>query len=103
MERNELEKIRIEKIERMRAGGLEPYPTRSELTHSIGEATRLFEAAEKNGGDPVQVTVGGRMRSSRLMGKLAFSPHRGRFRAAAALPARQRAGRRGDGALQKRL
>ncbi len=74
MERNDLEKIRIEKIERMRAAGLEPYPTRSELTHSIGEATQLFEAAEKTpGGYPIQVTLGGRLRSSRLMGKLAFA------------------------------
>jgi lysyl-tRNA synthetase class 2 len=73
MERNDLEKIRIEKIERMRAAGLEPYPTRSELTHSIGEATRLFEAGEKDGGEPLLVTLGGRLRSSRLMGKLAFA------------------------------
>ena len=73
MERNELEKIRIEKIERMRAGGIEPYPTRSEITHTTLEAMRQFEAAEQTGAGPVQVTVGGRLRSSRLMGKLAFA------------------------------
>jgi lysyl-tRNA synthetase, class II len=73
MERNDLEKIRIEKIERMRAAGQEPYPTRSEVTHTIAEASRLFEESEKNGADPIQVTLAGRLRSIRLMGKLAFA------------------------------
>ena len=29
MELNELEKIRVEKLEKMRAQGVEPYPTRA--------------------------------------------------------------------------
>ena len=38
MERNDLEKIRLEKIQTMRAEGIEPYPTRAELTATIAEA-----------------------------------------------------------------
>jgi lysyl-tRNA synthetase class 2 len=73
MNLSDLEKIRVEKIERMRAAGIEPYPTRSEVTHSIADAVRAFETAEAAGsGDPVQVTLGGRLRSMRLMGKIFF-------------------------------
>jgi len=74
MDLNDLEKIRVEKIERMRAEGIEPYPTRSEVTHSVEQALSLFAAAEQAGStDPVEVTVGGRLRSMRLMGKVFFA------------------------------
>ena len=73
MQLNDLEKIRLEKLLAMRARGVEPYPTRSGVTHTIAEAIRLFEEAEKAAGDPVQVSLGGRIRSMRLMGKLAFA------------------------------
>jgi lysyl-tRNA synthetase, class II len=77
MEFSDLEKIRVEKIERMRANGIEPYPTRVSVTHSIGEAIRAFEASEKvaegETPQPVQVCLAGRMRSMRLMGKLIFA------------------------------
>jgi lysyl-tRNA synthetase class 2 len=42
MERNDLEKIRLEKINAMRAEGIEPYPTRAELTSTIGDAIIAF-------------------------------------------------------------
>lgn len=75
MERNELEKIRLEKIERMRAAGSEPYPTRSGVKHSTAQAIRLFEEAESAGesAEPVAVVVGGRLRATRLMGKINFA------------------------------
>lgn len=74
MQLSDLEKIRVEKIERMRSCGIEPYPTRANITHTVGEAIGAFEAAEKSGStDPVQVTVAGRLRSMRLMGKLIFA------------------------------
>lgn len=74
MKFTDLEKIRVEKIERMRQAGIEPYPTRSEVTHTTAEAVRLFTAGEQAGRtDPVQVTVGGRLRSIRLMGKVYFA------------------------------
>ncbi len=73
MELNELERIRLEKIERMRAAGIEPYPTRVHNTHTIAEAVKQFEAAEKEGAAPARVTLAGRVRSMRLMGKLGFA------------------------------
>jgi len=74
MERNDLEKIRIEKINIMRAEGIEPYPTRAELTATIAEATAAFEKAEASAsGDVVTATLGGRLRAIRTMGKLAFA------------------------------
>lgn len=74
MERTELERIRIEKIERLRAAGIEPYPTRANPTHTIAQAVQAFEAAEAAAsGDPVQVTVAGRLRSLRPMGKVSFA------------------------------
>ncbi len=75
MERNDLEKIRIEKIERMRGAGIEPYPTRSHSTHSAAQALDDFRAWEEQGasGEPVQAAIAGRLRAIRLMGKLAFA------------------------------
>jgi lysyl-tRNA synthetase class 2 len=74
MQLNELEKIRAEKIIRLRSQGIEPYPTRNEVTHQIAEALAVYEKAEQeervNGPD---CTLGGRLRSIRTMGKLAFA------------------------------
>lgn len=79
MQYTELEKIRVEKINRLRAGGIEPYPPRANPTHTIVEAIQAFEAVEAQGAeagaaaDPVKVTVAGRLRSMRPMGKLMFA------------------------------
>jgi lysyl-tRNA synthetase class 2 len=67
-----LEKIRLEKIEELRAQGVEPYPTRAERTHTSREAIAAFEASEKAGAQ-VQVTLAGRIRATRPMGKLSFA------------------------------
>lgn len=67
-----LEKIRLEKIEELRAEGVEPYPTRSQRTHTSAEAIAAFEAAEKQG-TPVRATLVGRIRATRQMGKLVFT------------------------------
>jgi len=74
MEFSELERIRVEKIERLRANDIEPYPTRANPTHRISEAVEAFEAAEKDENpENVHVTVAGRLRSMRQMGKLIFA------------------------------
>ena len=76
MKFNELEKIRIKKIEKMREAGIEPYPTRSEVTHQIIEAVGEFIEHEKEP-DAAAFTkkfiLGGRIRSIRSMGKLTFA------------------------------
>ena len=46
-----LEKIRLEKIETLRAEGIEPYPTRSERTHTSAQIIAEFETAEKQAAD----------------------------------------------------
>ena len=71
---SELEKTRLEKIMRMRARGIEPYPTRAQRTATTTEAIRAFEAAEASGStEPVTCTLAGRLRSIRNMGKLIFA------------------------------
>ncbi|HMN13651.1 MAG TPA: OB-fold nucleic acid binding domain-containing protein, partial [Bellilinea sp.] len=73
-ELSELEKNRLEKIERMRAEGIEPYPTHSARDSSSDEAIRRFEQAESAGqAEPVRVTLAGRLRAIRHMGKLSFA------------------------------
>ena len=45
-EYSSLELNRLEKLERLRSQGHEPYPTRTERSHTSQQAIRLFEAAE---------------------------------------------------------
>jgi lysyl-tRNA synthetase, class II len=74
MEFTDLERIRLEKIQRMRAAGREPYPTRSYQTHTIEAAIQLFQKAEETGQEePVVVTLAGRLRATRSMGKIVFA------------------------------
>lgn len=78
MEFSDLERIRVEKLQRMRENGSEPYPTRANPTHTISEAILAFEGMDQQTAadsqpDPVRVTVAGRLRSMRLMGKLIFA------------------------------
>ena len=78
-----LEKIRIEKIEQLRAEGIEPYPTRAERTHTNAEAMAAFEQAEREATEreagegnqtaEVSATLTGRIRAMRVMGKVAFA------------------------------
>jgi lysyl-tRNA synthetase class 2 len=73
-----LEKIRLEKIEELRAEGIDTYPTRAERTHTSVEAIAAFEQAEKTAGGgqtpiEVKVTLAGRIRATRAMGKLSFA------------------------------
>lgn len=72
MEHNELEKIRIEKIHRLRSEGIEPYPTRTEVTHAVNAAISAFTVAEP-AGTAIEATVAGRLRAIRPMGKITFA------------------------------
>lgn len=69
-----LEQSRLEKLERLRELGIEPYPNRAERTHTSLEAVREFENAETSGAaEPVLATLAGRIRSVRPMGKIVFA------------------------------
>jgi len=69
-----LEQIRLDKLERLRQRGIEPYPTRAQRTHTSLQAIHAFEAAEAAGNsEPVKATLAGRIRSTRPMGKITFA------------------------------
>jgi len=69
-----LELVRLEKIERLRVQGIEPYPTQAERTHTSQEVIQSFEAAESAGQtEPLTAILVGRLRSMRPMGKLTFA------------------------------
>src|SRR5512139_2427954 len=69
---NSLEKIRLQKLDELRAEGIEAYPTRAKRTHTSAEAIAEFEAKE-NAGAEVKVTLTGRIRATRTMGKISFA------------------------------
>lgn len=73
---NSLEQIRLEKLERLKKQGIEPYPNRVQRTHTSQEAIQAYEEAEAAGSDAVKevpVTLVGRLRSMRPMGKVTFA------------------------------
>jgi len=76
-EYSSLEKIRLQKIEELRAEGHDPYPTRAERTHTSTQVIAEFEVAEKNAAPDstpeVKATLAGRIRASRAMGKVSFA------------------------------
>ena len=71
-EYNSLEKIRLQKLEELRAEGVEAYPTRAKRTHLSTAAIAEFESKEANGVE-VKATLAGRIRASRAMGKVSFA------------------------------
>jgi lysyl-tRNA synthetase class 2 len=70
-ELTELEKNRLAKVQRLKAAGVDPYPPRTERTHTCAEAIQAFTDAPET--SPVEVTVVGRLRSIRAMGKVVFA------------------------------
>jgi lysyl-tRNA synthetase class 2 len=69
MEPTDLERIRIEKLHRMRSQGIDPYPASVERTSTIAEALAALQAGKEG----PQVSVAGRLRSVRAMGKAIFA------------------------------
>jgi len=67
-----LEKIRLQKLDELRAEGVEAYPTRAHRTHLSADAIQEFETAEKEGRE-LRVTLAGRIRAMRPMGKISFA------------------------------
>jgi lysyl-tRNA synthetase class 2 len=70
-EMSELERVRLEKLQRLREAGLEPFPARVERTHTTEEALRAFESAPDD--QEIVAAVTGRLRSMRKMGKTTFA------------------------------
>ena len=87
IEENELVRVRLAKLERLRARGIEPYPHRFDRTHTSQEAITLFEAEEERHGQDdarpaakramelktQEVAVAGRIVAFRAMGRATFA------------------------------
>jgi lysyl-tRNA synthetase class 2 len=77
MQLTELERQRVEKLEQLRADGINPYPHRVKRTHTLAEALATLEAFEATSPNEdeksPEVAVAGRLRSMRVMGKVAFA------------------------------
>ena len=68
-------KVRLDKLERLRAKGIEPYPHKYARSHSTYQAIAQFEAEEKERGSDRRtdsVSLGGRIVGFRGMGKATF-------------------------------
>jgi len=73
-ERSDLEQSRFEKLQRILDAGIDAFPARSHVTHSTQEAIAAFEASEAEGKElDIKVTLAGRLRAMRPMGKLSFA------------------------------
>ena len=68
---SELEQVRLEKSERLRKAGQEPYPHQARRTHTTQKAIQAFEAAAEAAA--IEAAVVGRLRSIRKMGKVTFA------------------------------
>ncbi len=66
----ELRAVRIQKLAELKKHGIDPYPVKTERTHTIGEALEKFEALSAEGR---ALSLVGRIRSVRTHGKLAFT------------------------------
>ena len=70
-----LEKItrqRLEKIERIRGRGIEPYPHRYNPSHTNAQAVALLDQKKKSSKSLNGVTIAGRITAQRRMGKIYF-------------------------------
>ncbi len=63
---------RLEKLERIRARGINPYPHRYHRTHTTEQAVALLKQQEEGSPKEETVNVAGRIMARRLMGKSAF-------------------------------
>jgi lysyl-tRNA synthetase class 2 len=70
-ELNELERVRAEKLEALRASGVRPYPRKTYRTHTSREAIEGYRRAGED--QEVRAVVAGRLRSIREMGKITFA------------------------------
>ncbi len=72
---HELIRARLDKLERLRERGIDPYPHRFDRTHTCSEAVRAFEVIEQRGDDGARtesVTAAGRLVAFRGMGRATF-------------------------------
>ena len=71
---NQYRQVRVEKLEKLKAMGIEPWPAKAKRTHGIARVVRDFAAldAEALEAQPVSLSVMGRVLAIREMGKSVF-------------------------------
>ena len=72
---SELVRVRLEKLDRLRRRGVEPYPHKYSRTHTSAEAATYLETLEADGAETDRsdaVSVAGRVIGIRRMGRAAF-------------------------------
>ena len=69
---NEYQRNRLEKAKRLREQGIDPYPLRTQRTHTSREAIQALEEAPSEDDAP-RVVVAGRLVALRVMGKVTFA------------------------------
>jgi lysyl-tRNA synthetase class 2 len=65
---DDLERVRYEKVQRLRERGIEPYPLRASRTHTANQAVTRFRAGESMN----NVRLAGRITANRWTGKITF-------------------------------
>ena len=71
---NELVRRRLEKLEALRAGGIDPFGQRFAFTHGAGDLVRRYHASTEDELKQVEpVTVAGRVVAHRHHGKTCFA------------------------------
>ena len=70
----EISQQRLEKLEKARSKGIDPYPNRYQRSHTNREAIDLVLNEEQSEGDvsSLHFTLAGRIMANRVMGKIAF-------------------------------
>ncbi len=69
-----LEKIRLEKLRKLKEQGIDPFPRRIDLSHTIEEAAAAFlESETEKEPKTILSSLAGRIRSIRQMGKVTFA------------------------------
>ncbi|MCL0061117.1 OB-fold nucleic acid binding domain-containing protein, partial [Dehalococcoidia bacterium] len=69
---SELTQSRLDKLQRIRGRGIDPYPARYHRSHTTQEAVALYQEAEDGSGGLPQVKLAGRITAMRSMGKAIF-------------------------------
>ena len=72
---DELFQVRLEKLDRLRSRGIDPYPRNYDRTHLTKDAIELFQSEEPKDGettDTTQVSVAGRIMAMRGLGRASF-------------------------------
>ncbi len=75
IQQDEHYQVRLEKLHRLQASGIDPYPAHFHRTHTAREAVNLFEVEEKRSGAEARtsdISVAGRIVAARRMGKATF-------------------------------